>query len=143
MGCDCPQKCKIREAWSRQIATIDIAKSDAITDNGQELFNLFAERGIDNFIILGVHLNMCVLGRPFAIRQLVHLGKNVVLVRDMTDTMYNHEMAPKVDHFSGTDLVVEHIEKYWCPSILSTDLVGGTPFRFTEDKRAVSKAEPR
>ena len=36
---------------------------------------------------------MCVLGRPFGIRQMVHLGKNVALMRDMTDTMYNPETA--------------------------------------------------
>ena len=30
------------------------------------------ERKIENVIILGVHLNMCVLGRPFAIRQMVY-----------------------------------------------------------------------
>jgi hypothetical protein len=73
---------------------------------------------------------MCVLGRPFGIRQLVTVGKNVVLLRDMTDTMYNPEKRPQVNHFAGTDLVVEHVEKYWCPSILSTDLTGKPPFRF-------------
>jgi nicotinamidase-related amidase len=131
MGCDCDPTCQITEPWKRQIATIEIDhQRDAITDNGQELYNLFAERGIENVMVCGVHLNMCVLGRPFAIRQLVKLGKNVVLVRDMTDTMYNHRMRPFVDHFAGTDLVVEHVEKYWCPSIESTDLVGGEPFRF-------------
>ena len=36
MGCDCPVKCTIRHAWTRQIATIDIDPSDAITDDGQE-----------------------------------------------------------------------------------------------------------
>src|SRR5258706_6903605 len=68
MGCDCAVKCKIRDAWSRQIATIEIAEADAITDNGQETVNLLAQRGIDNVILAGVHLNMCVLGRPFGIR---------------------------------------------------------------------------
>jgi nicotinamidase-related amidase len=136
MGCDCDVTCKIVEPWTRQIAAIKIDNSrDAITDNGQELFNLFAQRGIENVIICGVHLNMCVLGRPFAIRQLVQLDKNVVLVRDLTDTMYNHRMKPFVDHFAGTDLVIEHVEKYWCPSIESTDLVGGQPFRFSEAPR--------
>ena len=135
MGCDCPQKCKIREAWTRQIATIDIAEPDAISDNGQEVYNLLRQHQIDHVLILGVHLNMCVLGRPFAIRQLKYLGQDVVLVRDMTDTMYNHEQRPMVDHFAGTDLVVEHIEKFWCPTITSADLVGGQPFRFAEDKR--------
>jgi nicotinamidase-related amidase len=136
MGCDCDVSCKIVEPWTRQIAMIEIDDTrDAITDNGQELYNLFAERGIENVVICGVHLNMCVLGRPFAIRQLVQLDKNVVLVRDLTDTMYNHRMKPYVDHFAGTDLVIEHIEKYWCPSIESTDLVGGKPFRFTAAPR--------
>lgn len=130
MGCDCAQKCTIREAWTQQIGLIEIAPEDAITDNGQETWNLLAERGIDNVILCGVHLNMCVLGRPFAIRQMVALGKNVALVRNMTDTMYNHERPPGVDHFTGTQLVIEHVEKYWCPSFLSSDISGGAAFKF-------------
>jgi nicotinamidase-related amidase len=134
MGCDCAVKCKIRDAWTRQIATIEIMDGDAITDNGQETWNLLAARGIDNVILCGVHLNMCVLGRPFGIRQLVHLGKNIALMRDLTDTMYNHEKAPKVSHFAGTELVVEHVEKYWCPSFTSSDITGKPAFRFKDAK---------
>ncbi|MEK6262760.1 MAG: hypothetical protein AABP62_29535, partial [Planctomycetota bacterium] len=139
MGCDCATKCEIVPPWTRQIKTIDIADEDALTDNGQEFFNVLAERGIDQVIIMGVHLNMCVLGRPFAIRQLIAQGKKVLLVRDMTDTMYNSKMKPFVNHFEGTDLVVTHVEKHWCPTILSSDLVGGKPFQFREDPRAAKK----
>jgi nicotinamidase-related amidase len=135
MGCDCAQKCSIREAWTRQIATIEIKQPDAISDNGQEVYNLLQQYDIDRVIILGVHLNMCVLGRPFGIRQLSYLGKQVALVRDMTDTMYNSQKRPQVDHFSGTDLVIGHVEQHWCPTICSTDLVDGKPFRFQEDRR--------
>ncbi len=130
MGCDCDVKCEIRDAWTRQIATIEIAPEDAITDNGQETFNLLAQHGIENVVLLGVHLNMCVLGRPFGIRQMEQQGKNVVLLRDMTDTMYNPEMEPQVTHEEGTQLVVEHVEKYWCPSFASTDLTGRPAFSF-------------
>lgn len=136
MGCSCAgKKCEIREAWTRQIKLIDLKEGDALTDNGQETFNLLAEREIENVILCGVHLNMCVLGRPFAIRQMVKLGKSVALMRDMTDTMYNPERPPGVDHFTGTDLVITHVEKYWCPSFTSSDITGGKPFRFAEDKR--------
>jgi hypothetical protein len=93
------------------------------------------ERKIKNVILCGVHLNMCVLGRPFAIRQQVYLGKNVALMRDFTDTMYNPERPPGVDHFTGTDMVIEHVETYWCPSFVSSDLTGKEPFRFKEDGR--------
>ncbi|MFN0130698.1 MAG: protein-signal peptide and transmembrane prediction [Verrucomicrobiales bacterium] len=136
MGCSCTgKKCEVREAWSRQIASIDLAPEDALTDNGQETWNLLQERGIENVILCGVHLNMCVLGRPFAIRQMVGLGKNVALLRDLTDTMYNPERPPGVDHFTGTDLVVAHVETHWCPSITSTVFTSRPAFRFAEDTR--------
>ncbi|MHC4519363.1 MAG: ThuA domain-containing protein, partial [Planctomycetota bacterium] len=62
-------------------------------------------------------------------------GKNVVLMRDLTDTMYNSRMAPKVNHFTGTDLVVEHIERYICPTITSTVFTSKPAFEFPNDKR--------
>ena len=104
-----------------------------ITDSA-EAYNLFRQRGIENVLVCGVHLNMCVLGRPFAIRQMVLQGQRVALVRDLTDTMYNPARAPYVSHFAGTRLVVEHVEKYWCPSITSASLLGGPEFRFRGDE---------
>lgn len=135
MGCDCEVECEIRDAWTRQNPRVEIHDFDAVTDDGQELYNLLAERQIDNVLIAGVHLNMCVLGRPVGIRQLVSLGKNVVLVRDMTDTMYDPRQAPNVSHFEGTDLVVGHVERWWCPTVSSEDLTGGPAFRFAADSR--------
>ena len=135
MGCDCEVKCEIKPPWTRQNAAIEIAEADAITDDGQETWNLLAERKIDNVILCGVHLNMCVLGRPFAIRQMVRLGKNVALIRDMTDTMYNPERPPGVSHFAGTDRVVEHVERYWCPSFVSTDITNKPAFRFKDSPK--------
>ncbi|HEV8260543.1 MAG TPA: hypothetical protein VGQ19_07300, partial [Burkholderiales bacterium] len=85
--------------------------------------------------VLGVHLNMCVLGRPFAIRQMLNQGKNVLLMRDLTDTMYNSRMRPYVNHFIGTDGMIEHVEKYLCPTITSVDFGAAKPFRFSEDVR--------
>ena len=144
MGCDClPVKCTIREAWKRQINLIEIGDGDAITDNGQETWNLLSERGLESVILCGVHLNMCVLGRPFAIRQMVNLGKNVALMRDMTDTMYNPERPPGVSHFEGTDRVIEHVEKYWCPSFTSSDVTGKPAFRFKDDTRRIVSSASR
>jgi nicotinamidase-related amidase len=135
MGCDCQVKCTIRDAWTRQIPTIDIDEADAISDDGQEVWNLLAARGIDHVILCGVHLNMCVLGRPFGIRQMTGLGKEVALMRDMTDTMYNPQRPPGVGHFEGTELVIQHVETYWCPSFTSTDITGSPSFHFRDDHR--------
>ncbi len=130
----CPEPDKTSHPWTRQIAALEILPGDAITDSA-EAYYLMRQRGIENVVVMGVHTNMCVLGRPFGIRQLVRQGLNVVLMRDMTDSMYNPKMRPQVSHVRGTELVVEHIEKYWCPTVTSSDLLGGPAFRFAEDKR--------
>ena len=120
--------------WSRQIATLEIKAGDAITDS-IEAYYLMRHRGITNVLIMGVHENMCVLNRAFAIKQMVKLGQNVALVRDLTDTMYNSRRRPYVDHFTGNDLMTWHIEKYWCPTVTSDQFVGGVPFRFAADTK--------
>jgi len=126
-----------RAPWKKQSALIEIdAERDFISDRGEEVWSILEQRGIQNVILAGVHTNMCVLGRPFGLRQMAKNGKHVVLLRDMTDTMYNPERPPQVSHFTGTDLIVAHIEKYVCPTITSGQILGdGVEFRFSKDRR--------
>ncbi len=122
--------------WIMQTPRLGIdAEKDVISDDGEEIWSVLENQGIENVILLGVHTNMCVLGRPFGLRQMAQNGKNVVLMRDMTDTMYDPKRSPFVSHFTGTDLIVEHIEKFICPTITSVALLGGLEFRFQDDQR--------
>ena len=73
--------------------------------------------GANSVALLGVHTNMCVLGRSFAVRNLVAFGVEAALVRDLTDSKYNPRRAPFVAHDEGTRLVLEHIERHWCATI--------------------------
>jgi type 1 glutamine amidotransferase/nicotinamidase-related amidase len=134
-GCDCEPKCKQGSPWRKQVDAIKISKEDAISDSGVEIWNLLEHHGIKNVILMGVHTNMCVLGRPFGLRNMARFGRNVVLMRDLTDTMYNSRAKPYVNHFAGTDLIVEHIEKFVCPTVTSTALTGSPEFVFGKDKR--------
>ena len=134
----CDDEGELRERvrfYKRQIETLEIEEGDAITDSA-EAYYLMRQRGIENVILMGVHTNMCVLGRPFGIRQLVRQGMKVVLMRDMTDSMYNPEEEPRVNHFTGNDLVVGHIERHWCPTVTSAEILGdGLVYRFPADTR--------
>ncbi|MFP6872043.1 MAG: PVC-type heme-binding CxxCH protein [Verrucomicrobiales bacterium] len=126
-----------RSPWMRQIESIEIDPDrDAITESGEESWNVLEEHKIKHVMLVGVHANMCVLGRPFGLRQLARNGKDVVLVRDLTDTMYNPSRHPQVSHFAGTDLIIEHIEKYVCPTVSSEQLLGGPSFGFKKDLRS-------
>jgi nicotinamidase-related amidase len=126
-----------RAPWTRQTELVKIHDEDAISDSGVEIWNLLEQRGITNVILVGVHLNMCVTGRPFGLRQMAQNGKHVVLMRDMTDTMYNPARWPYVSHHRGTELFVEYVEKVICPTITSDQFLGGEPFVF---KGVVAKA---
>lgn len=121
--CDDPVVGKMVKVFDRQHPGIAIIGYDGISDRGDEIFSYFRNHGIKNVVMTGVHTNLCVLGRPFGIRQLVKLGFNVVLARDLTDCMYDPREKPHVSHARGTELVIEHIEKHWCPSIDSSDLL--------------------
>ena len=134
-GCDDGPRCPEGSPWRSQIAAIEIRDEDAISDSGVEIWNLLESRKISHVMLMGVHTNMCVLGRPFGLRQLARHGKDVVLVRDLTDTMYNSRSWPYVSHFEGTNRIIEHIEKYVCPTITSTDLTGQPAFAFLPDDR--------
>lgn len=126
----------VRRPWKQQIDLLGIdAQRDYISDSGKEIWNILQDRGIEQVMLVGVHTNMCVLGRPFGLRRMVAAEMPVVLVRDLTDTMYNPAARPFVSHFSGTDLIIDHIERHVCPTISSDQLLGGTPLRFADDDR--------
>ena len=133
-GCE-NADCKPHKAWTKQIDALVITDLDLISDSGEEIGVYFRDKGIKNVILMGVHTNMCVIGRSFGLRAMKRMGMNVVLMRDMTDLMYNSKMPPYVNHFAGLDLIVDYIETYVCPSILSSDFTGKKQFRFKGDTR--------
>ena len=115
--CDDPDPKPQKDHDRHQHSAIKIIGYDGVSDNGQEIYNFLRQEERKNIVLMGVHTNMCVLGRPFGIRQQKYLGLNVVLCRDLTDALYDPRDKPFVSHARGVELVIEHIETYWCPSI--------------------------
>jgi len=127
LDCDDATLGPVVRRHTRQHAALDIIGFDGISDDGREIYNFCEQEGIKNVVLMGVHTNYCVLARSFGIRQMVRLGRNVVLARDLTDALYDPRQPPYVSHARGTEMVVEHIEQYWCPSISSDDLTHVIP----------------
>ena len=121
-GCD-TEGDKFYKAWSRQHPAIDIGPNDLISDKGEEVYSARRLRGIKHLLVAGVHTNMCILNRSFAIRQMTKWGVRCILLRDLTDAMYDPKDAPHVPHDEGTNLVIQHIEQHWAPTMLSSDLL--------------------
>lgn len=121
-GCDTPGD-KEHRAWTRETPVLTIAPGDVISDNGREIYNVLRQHGITTVFFMGVHANMCILDRTFGIKQLTRWGIHCVLVRDLTDAMYDSSSRPFVSHVAGTELVIEYIERHWAPTITSQEFL--------------------
>ena len=121
-GCEDIPTCQLAKPWARQHPAIGIGEQDGISDDGAEVYNILRQQQRTTLLIAGVHTNMCVLRRSFAIRQMSRWGVDCALIRDLTDAFYVPTIPPYVSHDEGTELVVRHIEQYLCPSIVSDDL---------------------
>ncbi len=121
-GCD-TEGDKFYKAWRRQHPAIEIGPNDLISDKGEEVYSALKLRGIQHLLVAGVHTNMCILNRSFAIKQMTRWGVRCLLLRDLTDAMYDPKDAPYVGHDQGTELVIRHIEQHWAPTVLSGDLL--------------------
>ncbi len=122
-------------------------RGDLVSEQIDQMYPAFQKRGCDSIILLGVHLNRCILWtRPFSLYYWVglknqgYLTGDVLFVRDLTDTMYKEDDPPYINHFAATDLVVRYIEERHrgVRGIYSSDLLGHTgtaPFRFMADNR--------
>ena len=123
-SCDTPEPCggpDSSNVITRQVATIEISPTDVVSDDGQEIFNVLEQHGIDDVVVMGVHTNICVLSRWYGIRQLVYLGKRPVLCRDLTDSFHRDPQGRDW----GTQRIIEHIEQRWCPTVTSSQLLAG------------------
>ena len=95
-GCDAPAK--EGGPWTRQIETLWIDESrdyliaadlpGKAMAGQQELWNVMKKEGLKNLIYMGVHENMCIMGRPFAIENVASWGMgkdNVAVMRELVD----------------------------------------------------------
>lgn len=107
----------------RQNVNIAIEADDAISDDGSEIVSWLAARDIDLVVYAGVHLNQCLLDRSFGIKQMRKWEVCCVLLRDLTDIMYNPARRPFVERGKAMEIVVDYIEEYWCPTTTSEQLL--------------------
>jgi len=99
-GCDDTPECKQGPPWpwTRQIDLIEIADQDAISDSGAEIGGLFQSERDQKCDPDGRPYKYGAYRTLFRIAEHGKAWMNVVLMRDMTDTMYDSKQSPKVNH---------------------------------------------
>jgi nicotinamidase-related amidase len=147
LPCPAPKLPTDAKPWTQQIASIHIDEDkDAISDNLDEIWGLINKAGAkrSRAIMMGVHLNECVLStRDFSLKTLVKLKRHqhleeVMLIKDLSDTMYDPRNEPLIQHYAANDIMVRFISDTFAGDVLtvgSSALLGGSDFRFPADAR--------
>ena len=119
-GCeDEKQNFKGKRSQSKQSDFIKIEEDDLISDSGSEIINILINKKIDLVLYAGVHSNVCILSRPFGMRELRRHGFKVVLIRDLTDS-YSSKSNQFPYQKERNKEVINHIESYIGPTIHSS-----------------------
>jgi len=101
------------------------AESGWWPSRSNEMYRILKRLNVTNVLVMGVHLNMCIMGRPVGIKTLQSWEMDTILVRDLTDAMYNPHERPYVSHEEATKLHIGFVEKIWAPSTTSLELIRG------------------
>lgn len=132
--CECGPEpaCKPRKAWSRQHPDLEVHSSDVFADcnNGRELLNLCADRGIDTLIYLGVASNMCICYRSCGMVNMRRHGLRTFFVADLVEAItangrdpVTRQPDPRITPAYGTWRVQQFLEQHISPSFESAQLL--------------------
>jgi len=88
-----------------------LADEDLIVSDTQEVYSLLKQRGIGSVIYMGLHTNMCLFGKPGALRWLHEAGLHCVLCRDINDAFTHYDPAAGFTPDRGTQQIDEDLER--------------------------------
>ena len=69
---------------------------------------------------------MCILNRNFGMRQTKAWDIETILIKDLTDLMYNPLMPPYISHKNGLDVMIDYIEKFVTNTTISDEIIFNT-----------------
>jgi hypothetical protein len=117
-GCACGRdRCTVNYGWDAMHPDLHIARDDLMPDTLQDVYSICKERGLTHLIYMGVHTQVCLLGKPMGLRNLKAAGLRCILARDLTDAHPGYDPASGFTPDRHTAEVVEHFEKHLAPTI--------------------------
>jgi len=109
--------CQGNHGWDAMPSELNICDNDLIAKGTEELYSLCKERGITDLLYMGLHTNMCLLGKPVGMMPMMRTGINCFLARDLNDACTEYDPARGYTPDDGTAEVIEQIEQNLAPTI--------------------------
>ncbi len=117
-GCACgPERCMGNYGWDGMHPELRIDARDLMPDSLAKVYTICKQRGLTHLIYMGVHTQVCLLGKSIGLRNLKAAGMDCILARDLTDAHPGYDPARGFTPDRHTAEVVAHFERYLAPSI--------------------------
>ena len=94
-----------------------LAEDDLIASSTEEVYALLRQRGITHVIYMGLHTNVCLFGKPGALKYMVQAGLKCMLSRDINDAITSYNPATGFTPDKGTQQTDEDLERAGVPTI--------------------------
>jgi hypothetical protein len=121
-GCACGHdRCVTNYGWDGMHPNLVIGPDDLMPDTLQEVWTVCQDRELTHLIYMGVHTQVCLLGKPMGLRNLKSAGMQCILARDLTDAHPGYEPKQGFTPDLHTADVVAHFERYLAPTIMMSD----------------------
>ena len=116
-GCACVDRCRGNWGWNRMHPDLEVGERDLMPNSREALYTLAKQRGITHLIYLGVHTQVCLLGKDIGLLNMKALGFECVLARDLTDSHPDYDPEKGIDPDDLTARTVAHFERYLCSTV--------------------------
>ncbi|MHC5538378.1 chitobiase/beta-hexosaminidase C-terminal domain-containing protein, partial [Singulisphaera rosea] len=117
-GCACGrERCRNNFGWDGMHPDLKVSATDLMPDTFEEVYSICKERGLTHLIYMGVHTQVCLLGKPMGLRNLKSAGLSCILARDLTDAHPGYDPARGFTPDGHTADVVAHFERHLAPTI--------------------------
>ena len=122
-GCACGnERCVVNYGWDAMHPDLRIAETDLMPDTLEELWTICKDRHISHLIYMGVHTEICLLGKSMGLRNLKSAGLRCILARDITDAHPDYDPARGLTPDGHTADVIAHFERYCHPINMAEEL---------------------
>ncbi len=116
-GCTCgPERCHVNYGWDGMHPDLIVGTDDLMPNDPGRLYAICKQRGITHLVFMGVHTQVCLLGKSIGLKAMTEAGFHCYLSRDLTDAHGRYEPGVETpDDFTAK--VVAHFEKHLAPTM--------------------------
>ena len=109
--------CIVNYGWDGMCPGLTVRDEDYIVSGLAEMYSVCRKAGLTHLIYTGLHTNMCLFGKPPALRNLYGAGLECYLARDLNDAFTHYDPARRFTPCHGTAQIDRDLETAGIPTV--------------------------